>query len=237
MSTKATPRNSISKSDSVDDSSEEEEESITPPKTELRSLMILKEGPIVVMPLDASKHSLYCLTFYIKYLHKPENMVHVCYVAEDYKRKSQITDSPDKKSNYTGCFGCIKRLLDRGSFVDNMGPSPGIIKELKQEDRLNCRLVRAKAKTLFLSNDVKNWAFTRLTGEDPWTAILDHRESVRGTLLVLGSRGLGVIKRTIFGSVSDKVLRKSTVPVLIVRMPEGALCSTIDVVTGSSFIH
>ena len=57
-----------------------------------------------------------------------------------------------------------------------------------------------------------------------------------GTMIVLGSRSLGMIKRTIFGSVSDKVLHKSSVPVLVVRIPYGALSMIPDAVTGSSFI-
>jgi nucleotide-binding universal stress UspA family protein len=42
-------------------------------------------------------------------------------------------------------------------------------------------------------------------------------EDAQADLLVIGSRGLGTVKRLLLGSVADRVVHLSTVPVLVVR--------------------
>ncbi len=42
-------------------------------------------------------------------------------------------------------------------------------------------------------------------------------EEVEAGLIVMGSRGLGGVKRALMGSVSDSVVRHAHCPVLIVR--------------------
>ena len=51
----------------------------------------------------------------------------------------------------------------------------------------------------------------------PAEAILRVAETRECDLIVMGSRGLGELKAVLLGSVSDKVLHHSTVPVLIVK--------------------
>ncbi|VDI59089.1 Hypothetical predicted protein [Mytilus galloprovincialis] len=52
---------------------------------------------------------------------------------------------------------------------------------------------------------------------DPGHKIVTTAEECKASLIVLGSRGLGAIRRTILGSVSDYILHHSTVPVLVYR--------------------
>ncbi|WP_166396116.1 universal stress protein [Rubrobacter marinus] len=59
-----------------------------------------------------------------------------------------------------------------------------------------------------------NGLTTRLVEGDPAAAILRAGEESR-SLLAVGSRGLGVIGRARFGSVSSKVLRAATGPILV----------------------
>lgn len=56
----------------------------------------------------------------------------------------------------------------------------------------------------------------RLEGQ-PETSILAKAEEVQATMIVMGSRGLGTIRRTILGSVSEYVLHHSHVPVMICK--------------------
>lgn len=51
----------------------------------------------------------------------------------------------------------------------------------------------------------------------PDIAIRDLAEWIEAGLIVMGSRGLGGIKRTLLGSVSDSVVRHAHCPVLVVR--------------------
>lgn len=53
------------------------------------------------------------------------------------------------------------------------------------------------------------------TAESPGHAIVHAAKEFNADLIVIGSRGLGMIKRKILGSVSDYVLHHSHVPVCI----------------------
>lgn len=55
--------------------------------------------------------------------------------------------------------------------------------------------------------------------EDPAKAILDAAGEDEGTLIALGSRGLGTVRRMMLGSVSQKVLRSAYGPVLVCSGP------------------
>lgn len=52
----------------------------------------------------------------------------------------------------------------------------------------------------------------------PDEQIVDSAEEIGAGLIVMGSRGLGGIRRLLMGSVSDSVVRHAHCPVLIVRV-------------------
>ncbi len=60
-------------------------------------------------------------------------------------------------------------------------------------------------------------------GERRSDEIVKVAEEVRAGLIVMGSRGLGGVRRTLMGSVSDAVVRHAHCPVLIVRRHEDAV--------------
>jgi nucleotide-binding universal stress UspA family protein len=51
----------------------------------------------------------------------------------------------------------------------------------------------------------------------PDAEIVDLAEELRSGLIVMGSRGLGGVRRALMGSVSDSVVRHAHCPVLVVR--------------------
>ena len=53
-------------------------------------------------------------------------------------------------------------------------------------------------------------------GSSPGEMIIFSVDRYRGTQIVMGSRGLGVIQRSILGSVSHYVLDRTRVPVTII---------------------
>lgn len=71
----------------------------------------------------------------------------------------------------------------------------------------------AQAKLTF----VKLAAVTEVLEGPPGEAILRVAEIRKCDLIVMGSRGLGELKASLLGSVSDKILHHSAVPVLIVK--------------------
>jgi nucleotide-binding universal stress UspA family protein len=57
----------------------------------------------------------------------------------------------------------------------------------------------------------------------PEAEIVDLAEELGTGLIVMGSRGLGGLRRTLMGSVSDSVVRHAHCPVLVTRhMPKGS---------------
>ena len=51
----------------------------------------------------------------------------------------------------------------------------------------------------------------------PAVVILDFAESIEADLIVMGSRGLGVVKGVLLGSVSQYIVEQSDCPVLVVK--------------------
>jgi len=56
----------------------------------------------------------------------------------------------------------------------------------------------------------------------PATAILEVASDLDPDLIVIGSHGRGGLDHLLLGSVTERVLRKSTAPVLVVRLPAEA---------------
>jgi len=58
---------------------------------------------------------------------------------------------------------------------------------------------------------------THLRTGEPDKEIIRLSEEIGATLIVMGSRGLGAVRRALMGSVSDSVVRHAHCPVLIMR--------------------
>ncbi|RLB13838.1 MAG: universal stress protein [Deltaproteobacteria bacterium] len=55
----------------------------------------------------------------------------------------------------------------------------------------------------------------------PVDVIIDERKKAGCDLVVMGSRGRGILSGAVLGSTSKRVLRRCDKPVLVVRLPEG----------------
>jgi nucleotide-binding universal stress UspA family protein len=60
-------------------------------------------------------------------------------------------------------------------------------------------------------------AETHLKSGEPDKEILRMAEDLGAGLIVIGSRGLGAVSRTLMGSVSESVVRHAHCPVFVVR--------------------
>lgn len=63
---------------------------------------------------------------------------------------------------------------------------------------------------------------SRLVVGDVRDGIVDAAESSGADMIVIGTRGMGAIKRAVLGSVSDYVIHHSHVSVMVVRPPREA---------------
>ena len=95
--------------------------------------------------------------------------------------------------------------------VDPHGASRGLIEALTAELEARCTAVRERSGA-----DVRS----RVAGGDPAQVILDTaRSGGQAGLIATGCRGAGLMTRMRFGSVSNRLLHGSRVPMLIVPAP------------------
>ncbi|KAJ6823895.1 universal stress protein PHOS34-like [Iris pallida] len=79
--------------------------------------------------------------------------------------------------------------------------------------------VTARARAV-CSNNPRVKVETRIEVGDPRDVICEVVEKLGADMLVMGSHGYGLIKRTFLGSVSNHCAQKAKCPVLIVKRPK-----------------
>lgn len=89
----------------------------------------------------------------------------------------------------------------------------------KDQEELSSKVV---SRALDVCNQKQVNASAVVVEGDPKEAICQAAEVMHAGLLVLGSRGLGMIKRALLGSVSDYLAHHARCPVLIVKPPHKA---------------
>ena len=96
---------------------------------------------------------------------------------------------------------------------------PGIVlnkKKLEFGSIKSVELLMDAAKTKAARHGVE-FHYKIIKGADPGFDIVRFSKGHRVDLIVIGARGLSAIKETFLGSVSNYVLHKSKVPVLIIK--------------------
>jgi len=63
-------------------------------------------------------------------------------------------------------------------------------------------------------------SFSKVQSKNPGEAIIDCAKNHQADMIVMGTRGLSTLRRTVLGSVSDYILHHSSIPVAVVPKPE-----------------
>ncbi|HUT05196.1 MAG TPA: universal stress protein [Nitrosopumilaceae archaeon] len=96
---------------------------------------------------------------------------------------------------------------------------PGIVlnkKKIESGRMKSVKMLMDAAKTKAGRHGVQ-LNYTIIPGADPGYDIVQYSKHHRNDLIVIGARGLGAFKEAFLGSVSNYVLHKSKIPVLIVK--------------------
>ncbi|MDH3834467.1 MAG: universal stress protein [Nitrosopumilus sp.] len=96
---------------------------------------------------------------------------------------------------------------------------PGIVlnkKKLEAGSLKTVQMMMDAAKTKAGRHGVQ-FNYKIIKGADPGYDIIRFSKNHKNDLIVIGARGLGAIKETFLGSVSNYVVHKSKIPVLIVK--------------------
>ncbi|XP_061174116.1 stress response protein NhaX-like [Saccostrea echinata] len=139
----------------------------------------------VLIAMDGSKESVYAFNQYVEKIHNTNNYV-ICAHCAEYKEADP------------GVLSIAQVGYD-------------VIEGLLEEDEKRILSILDNIESLLISNQVEG-EVVRLEG-DPKNAIISKATEVNAIMIVIGSRGLGKIRRTLFGSVSNFVIHHSPVPV------------------------
>ncbi|XP_060572930.1 universal stress protein Sll1388-like [Ruditapes philippinarum] len=93
--------------------------------------------------------------------------------------------------------------------------SPRVIEQLLKEESDKCNKVEEKYKQKMTEHNLSG-KFKTDRGK-PGDALCKMAQDEGATLIVIGSRGLGKVRRTLIGSVSSDVLHHAHVPVLVCK--------------------
>ncbi|KAK9156960.1 hypothetical protein Scep_003534 [Stephania cephalantha] len=94
-------------------------------------------------------------------------------------------------------------------------PSSSVIESVKKAQEKNTAMLLSQASKLCKHTPVK--VETMMMEGEPKEMICEAVEQTHPDLLILGSRGLGTLKRAFLGSVSDYCAHHAKCPVLIVK--------------------
>jgi len=89
-------------------------------------------------------------------------------------------------------------------------------------DRTRAELARFVKRTVPKTPDTRHQIALLISDGSPADEILRHAKRMRPDLLVMGSHGLSGIRKMFFGSTTEQVLRRATVPVLAIPPSIGA---------------
>ncbi|KAL5004059.1 hypothetical protein ScPMuIL_017515 [Solemya velum] len=144
-----------------------------------------------LIAMDGSEHSEYAFNWYMQNLHRPDDDVMLVFCAE-YHSVSQNPVS----------------LMS--------GIDPHMLAEMIQQEEKHVAVLLKKFHEMLQEAGVKGQVI-RLAGKNPGEVIVQKANDEDVDFLVTGTRGLGRIRRTFVGSVSDFILHHAHMPVFVCR--------------------
>ncbi|XP_071123562.1 universal stress protein in QAH/OAS sulfhydrylase 3'region-like isoform X3 [Mytilus edulis] len=151
--------------------------------------MAESESRVVMIAVDASAQADEAFEWYLNNLARDSDSVKVVHCAEFHLGMSVGINYDEKQ---------IAQITEQ------------VKKQQNEVDNLKSKFVDK------LRGKIKGEAFI-LTGKKPGEAIIEAAETHKANLIICGTRGLGKIRRTFMGSVSDFIVQHARCPVVVVR--------------------
>ncbi len=151
----------------------------------------------ILLASDGSETGTHAMEVAVEFCEQTGSELHLVYVGEDaYSATLVYPEAADPE------------------WVEREGPV--LTGQLQQQfEQMSRRVLDTQAEKVREAGGTIAQAHLRM-GEAA-TQIVDLAEELGAGLVVLGSRGLGGIRRALMGSVSDSVVRHAHCPVLVVR--------------------
>jgi len=157
----------------------------------------------VMVAIDESDYSHYALTWVLENL--KESIINSSLVI--------FMAQPPPTNSYT-----FSAPLGSARMYCPVSATPELTNSIQENNKKLTLALLGKAKEMCASCGVKAETITEVG--DPSTAICDAVQKFDISLLVLGERGLGKIKRALLGSVSNYCVQNAKCPVLVVKKPK-----------------
>jgi nucleotide-binding universal stress UspA family protein len=151
----------------------------------------------ILLASDGSETGTHAMEVAVEFCEQTGSELHLVYVGEDaYSATLVYPEAADPE------------------WVEREGPV--LTGQLQQQfEQMSRRVLDTQAEKVREAGGTIAQAHLRM-GEAA-TGIVDLAEELGAGLVILGSRGLGGIRRALMGSVSDSVVRHAHCPVLVVR--------------------
>uniref|UniRef100_A0A0B6YAI6 UspA domain-containing protein n=1 Tax=Arion vulgaris TaxID=1028688 RepID=A0A0B6YAI6_9EUPU len=144
----------------------------------------------VLLAMDESENSAEGFEFYMKHVHKRSDHLVVLYVPEYHT----VIQSPMVMTDVSVVTDLLKNEETRiKSFLELLG------------NKLKKAGVGGKVKSV---------------GGNPGEVVCKVANEEKANLIVIGSRGMSTLRRTLLGGVSDYVMHHAHIPVLICKQTE-----------------
>lgn len=144
---------------------------------------------IVVIAVDPSKQAEDAVEYYFDNLHRPANKLVLAHVIE-------LPDSSHARQAYVSPSALADMWKDE-------------TEKAKGLDDKFCEIIKLKG--------VKEVKVRSEGGMKPGQVICSIAADEKASMIVIGTRGMGKVRRTLLGSVSDYVVHHSTCPVVVCR--------------------
>ncbi|XP_039265911.1 universal stress protein YxiE-like [Styela clava] len=163
---------------------------------------VLESPPMRVMVcIDDSVYSQVAFEYYVENFHRPENEVIVLHVSDSVTLPTYL---------YAG-----------GVFSGGVGVLPETTREEVETIRLRNKAIEDKYNKKCCDQQIKNKVLIVSQNEHkPGPAIVDAAKKHNVNLIVVGTRGLGMVRRTIMGSTSSYVIHHCHIPTLVCPTPK-----------------
>src|SRR5919112_4199223 len=173
----------------------------------VRALLTLKENKMSTFPTkillasDSSDTAAHAMDLAVELCEQTGSQLHLVYVGEDASYSAPLI-SPGA-ADLEGVGGVARE-------------DPVLIEQQQhQSDQMARRVLDTEVQKVREAGGTVAQAHLRMGKAD--IEIVELAKEIDAGLLILGSRGSGMIKRALIGSVSDSVVRHAHCPVTVVR--------------------
>ncbi|ELU16581.1 hypothetical protein CAPTEDRAFT_228160 [Capitella teleta] len=178
---------------------------------------------VVIIPVDRSKQAEAAFEWYLNHMHKEGHQVKILHIPDYPQPHPYYPDHTFKRYARTlHHHDDLVRIIHLQEFVIPEVrkyspyayiPPEAFLQQMEKAKQDGITLVQKYEKKL-KDNNMQGDAHTEVG--KPGESIIACADKYRANQIVMGTRGFGVLRRTILGSVSEYVIHHSKVPVTVV---------------------